>query len=724
MSAEIRFQELLARINETSPQADTALIEKAYTFACDAHGSQKRKDGSPYVTHPIEVAHILVDMLLDYESVAAALLHDTIEDTGYEYEDIKREFGTAIADLVEGVTKLTRVNFSTKQEQQMENLRKMFLAMSKDIRVIIIKIADRLHNMRTMEYHVDAKRREKSRETMEIYAPLAHRLGMQKVKWELEDLSLIYLDPAGYKEVADSLKAHGSDYDALLNGVESKLRERFDDANIEAHIEGRVKHIYSIYRKMYGQHKLLQEIYDLFAVRIIVETVADCYNVLGMVHDMYHSMPGRFKDYISMPKPNMYQSLHTTVLGREGTPFEVQIRTWDMHHTAEYGIAAHWKYKSGESAAASIDNKLEWVRRLIEHQDEADADAEGFISSIKVDMFADDVFVFTPKGDVINLPVGATVIDFAYAIHSAVGNRMVGAKVNGKQVNFENYRLQTGDIVEITTSNTREGPSRDWLDICKTNEARSKIRQWFKHERRDENIATGRERLESELKRSNIPLATVTKPEFMAHMLPKFSYPTLDDLMAAVGYGGISAARVVNRVRDELIKLHKLEQERAQLTELTVVKQVKSRDSKGDMGVIVAGLDNCLVKFSKCCNPIPGDQIIGFTTRGYGVSIHRADCHNVKPDDSGRWLDAQWTGKAAEEYCVPIRFVGRDRVGLLADVAMAMNDLRVNMAALKATQQQDTTVIDITVHVGSVDKLTAILNRLRRVAGCIDVQRA
>ena len=716
-----RFEELIGLMRESHTEADTKRVEMAWQFACEAHGSQTRKDGSLYVTHPLETARIIVvEMKLDCDSVIASLLHDTLEDTKFGYDDIRIRFGHAVAHLVEGVTRLTRTDFSTEREEQMVNLRKMFMAMSEDIRVLLIKLADRLHNMRTLQHHTDEKRRKKARETMEIYAPLAHRLGMQKIKWELEDTAIRYLDPVGCQQIEDELKAKESDYDALLAAVTNTIQERLRESDIEARIEGRVKHIYSIYRKMHAQQfKPMDEIYDMFALRVIVETVADCYNVLGQIHDVFTNMPGRFKDYISMPKSNMYQSLHTTVVGKEGTPFEVQIRTWDMHHTAEYGIAAHWKYKSGEKTGANIDEKLEWVRRLIENQSEDDA--EDYISNLKVDLFADAVFVFTPRGDVKSLPNGATVIDFAYSVHSHVGHHMTGAKVNGKLVNFESCVLQNGDIVEIMTNASREGPSRDWLDICKTGEARSKIKQWFKRERRDENIAEGRQRLENELKRGNIPVATVTRNDTLPHLLLKLGYKTYDDLLAAVGYGGITANRAANRIRDELVKLHRLSTEREQRPQPTPTARPAD---KAGQGVIVAGIGNCLVKFARCCNPIPGDKIVGFTTKGYGVSIHRENCVNVIRDASGRWVDVLWQNDADENYLVPIHFIGNDRSGILADVAIAMNDMHVEMASVKAGLKNNGTVlIDMTVQVESIDRLQSILNRLRQIRDALEVKR-
>ena len=552
VTLEERFEHLEKTIRGYNISADLKLVEAAYSYAREHHGAQLRRDGTPYITHPIQVAQIVAEMRLDSESILAALLHDCIEDTDSTYEDIAKRFGVTVADIVDGVTKLTRVKYSTMEEEQMENLRKMLFAMSRDIRVILIKIADRLHNMRTMEYQTPVKQKKKAFETMEIYAPIAHRLGMQKIKWELEDLSLKYLDPVAYDDIAQKLEIAKSEHGQFMSAVTAAVNARMTEQGIpNATVYGRVKHPYSIYRKMYAQEKTMEEVYDLFAFRVLVDTVPDCYNVLGVIHDLYKPILGRFKDYIATPKPNMYQSLHTTVIGDEGIPFEVQIRTYDMHAIAEYGVAAHWKYKQGIKKQGG-EGTYEWIRRLLENQE--DADAEDFIHSLKVDMFSDEVFVFTPRGDVVNLPAGSTPIDFAYSIHSAIGNTMVGAKVNGRMVGFD-YQLHNGDVVEINTSKAAHGPSRDWMSIAKSSEARSKIRQWFKRERREENIAQGRTSFESELKHAGLTIGQVTAADVLPSVLKRVGFQSLDELYAAIGYGGYTALKAVNRIRDELLQI-------------------------------------------------------------------------------------------------------------------------------------------------------------------------
>ena len=620
-----RYQALEDKIKEYNPALDAQRLFRAFTYADNAHAGQLRKDGSPYITHPLAVAEIVAELELDTDSIIAALLHDCIEDTGATHEEIAKLFGATVADLVEGVTKLTRVQYTSKEEEQMENLRKMLMAMAKDIRVILIKICDRLHNMRTMEYQSARKQKEKALETMEIYAPIAHRLGMQRIKWELEDTSLQYLDPIGYREIADELAARSSAHEEFLAGIQKRIQDRLDEEGIRCTIYGRVKHIYSIYRKMYTQNKTMDEIFDLYAFRVIVDDMPECYNVLGVIHDLFNPVLGRFKDYISTPKPNGYQSLHTTVIGREGIPFEVQIRTWEMHHTAEYGIAAHWKYKQGmANAKLGTEEAFEWVRKLLESQQ--DVDAEEFVRTMRVDLFADEVFVFTPRGDVINLPAGATPIDFAYNIHSAVGNHMTGAKVNGRMVTFDTP-LKNGDIVEVITSKSAHGPSRDWMKICKSNEARNKIRQWFKKERREENIATGRASFESELKHVGLSLAAITAEDVLPFILKKVRFGTLDELYAAIGYGGMSAQKAVVRVKDEMTRLDRLHAEQSAAAQEPIHPSTSNpptvpiRGGKtSQSGIIVEGIDNCLVKFAKCCTPVPGDPVVGFITRGFGVS--------------------------------------------------------------------------------------------------------
>ena len=637
MTIDEQFEKLENTVREYNPGADFKRIRESYEFAKQHHGEQRRKSGELYITHPLAVAQIVAEELhLDSESIEAALLHDVIEDTDATYDDVAKLTSPTVADLVEGVSKLTRIQYATKEDEQMENLRKMLIAMSKDIRVILIKISDRLHNMRTMEYQTPAKQKQKSLETMEIYAPIAHRLGMQRMKWELEDLSLKYLDPIGYDEIVSKLDAKRPEYDALMSRTQAQIDQRLNEMGIKHIVYGRMKHPYSIYRKMFSQNKSLDEIFDLFAFRVVVDTVSDCYNVLGVIHDLYKPILGRFKDYIGTPKPNGYQSLHTTVMGNEGIPFEVQIRTTEMHEIAEYGVAAHWKYKQNGQGAGT-EGKYEWVRRLLENQE--GADAEEFIHSLKVDMFSDEVFVFTPNGDVQNLPAGATPIDFAYAIHSAVGNRMIGAKVNNRIVTLDHV-LKNGDIVEILTSKNAKGPSRDWMKIAKSNEARSKIRQWFKKEKRDENIANGRSAFDAELRHCGIAMKDVLDPEFLPVLLKKVAYPTLDDLYAAIGYGGFTAQKAVSRIQGELQRRQQQRQQEQMLAEAVTESKEDPKPAdtpkqpkavKSEQGIIVEGLDNCLVKFSKCCTPVPGDPVVGFITRGYGVSVHRQDCPNADP---------------------------------------------------------------------------------------------
>ena len=737
-----RYQALEEKIKAYNPALDTQRLFKAFTYADNAHAGQLRKDGSPYITHPLAVAEIVAELELDTDSIIAALLHDCIEDTGSTHEEIAKLFGTTVAELVEGVTKLTRVQYTSKEEEQMENLRKMLMAMAKDIRVILIKICDRLHNMRTMEYQSARKQKEKALETMEIYAPIAHRLGMQRIKWELEDTSLQYLDPVGYKEIADELAARSSAHEEFLAGIQKRIQERLDEEGIHCTIYGRVKHIYSIYRKMYTQNKTMDEIFDLYAFRVIVDDVPECYNVLGVIHDLFNPVLGRFKDYISTPKPNGYQSLHTTVIGREGIPFEVQIRTWEMHHTAEYGIAAHWKYKQGmANTKLGTEEAFEWVRKLLESQQ--DVDAEEFVRTMRVDLFSDEVFVFTPRGDVINLPAGATPIDFAYNIHSAVGNHMTGAKVNGRMVPFDT-QLKNGDIVEVITSKSAHGPSRDWMKICKSNEARNKIRQWFKKERREENIATGRASFESELKHVGLSLAAITAEDVLPFVLKKVRFGTLDELYAAIGYGGMSSQKAVVRIKDEMTRLDRLHAEQAAekaaaaaaTTEAVypatnnpppVAVKVGKRDQSG---IIVEGIDNCLVKFAKCCTPVPGDPVVGFITRGFGVSVHRCDCPNAdparrKPEEAGRWIKVSWAEGEMACYQTSLEISAKDRDGLTLDVAMALSAAKVKTTSLSARSMPDGyATVNIVLEVKNQTELTGVINRLGQIQGVYQVKRA
>ena len=726
------YDHLVETIHQYNPSADFAQIDKAFRYADTHHNGQLRKDGSPFITHPLAVAQIIAEELrLDSESIEAALMHDCIEDTSATYAEIAKEFSPAVADLVEGVSKLTRVQYASKEEEQMENLRKMLMAMAKDIRVILIKLADRTHNMRTMEYQTAEKQRQKSLETMEIYAPIAHRLGMQRIKWELEDLSLKYLDPVGYDEITRSLEAKQSEHEAFMERVQAQIEERLKEQHVPyLKVYGRMKHPYSIYRKMYAQNKTMDEVLDLFAFRVIVDTVADCYNVLGIIHDLYRPILGRFKDYIGTPKPNMYQSLHTTVVGESGIPFEVQIRTKEMHEVAEYGVAAHWKYKQNGQGAGD-ERSYEWVRRLLENQE--GTDAEDFIHSLKVDMFADEVFVFTPNGDVINLPAGATPIDFAYTIHSAVGNHMTGAKVNGRIVQFD-YHLRNGDVVEVMTSKSAHGPSRDWVKIARSSNARSKIRQWFKREKRDENIVNGRQSFESELKRTGVTLKELTNEENLSNVLKKLSYNSLDDMYAAIGYGGVSALKVMGRLREDIQRiLHQHQTERQ--AEVPVADQPQQtrpavpQRAKGEQGIVVEGLTNCLVKFSKCCTPVPGDDIVGFITRGYGISVHRADCPNAdparrKPEEAGRWIKVSWGGNTRESYRTTLEVVAKDRLNLIVDISTVLSSTKTHVSSMNARSTPDGfALITLDTDVSDSRQLQTVMRRIEQISGVMRVTR-
>ena len=734
MTIDEQFEKLENTVREYNPGADFKRIRESYEFAKQHHGEQRRKSGELYITHPLAVAQIVAEELhLDSESIEAALLHDVIEDTDATYDDVAKLTSPTVADLVEGVSKLTRIQYATKEDEQMENLRKMLIAMSKDIRVILIKISDRLHNMRTMEYQTPAKQKQKSLETMEIYAPIAHRLGMQRMKWELEDLSLKYLDPIGYDEIVSKLDAKRPEYDALMSRTQAQIDQRLNEMGIKHIVYGRMKHPYSIYRKMFSQNKSLDEIFDLFAFRVVVDTVSDCYNVLGVIHDLYKPILGRFKDYIGTPKPNGYQSLHTTVMGNEGIPFEVQIRTTEMHEIAEYGVAAHWKYKQNGQGAGT-EGKYEWVRRLLENQE--GADAEEFIHSLKVDMFSDEVFVFTPNGDVQNLPAGATPIDFAYAIHSAVGNRMIGAKVNNRIVTLDHV-LKNGDIVEILTSKNAKGPSRDWMKIAKSNEARSKIRQWFKKEKRDENIANGRSAFDAELRHCGIAMKDVLDPEFLPVLLKKVAYPTLDDLYAAIGYGGFTAQKAVSRIQGGLQRRQQQRQQEQMLAEAVAEpkEDPKPADTpkqpkavKSEQGIIVEGLDNCLVKFSKCCTPVPGDDIVGFITRGYGVSVHRADCPNAseekRKEQPDRWIHVSWGTDTNDSYPTTIEAVCKDRLNLLLDISAALSTTKTFVLGLNSRSTEDGfAIIRIEIQIKDGAQLSTLMNKLHQISGVLQVNR-
>ena len=678
---EDHYASMEKAIRKHLPSADMALIDRAVEYANAKHQYQKRKDGSPYIIHPLAVAEVVAEIGLDMDAILGALLHDCIEDTDASHEEIEKLFGATVAELVEGVTKLTRTDFTTSEQAQMESLRKMFMAMSKDIRVVLIKIADRLHNMRTMQYQTPAKQIKKCRETMDIYAPLAHRLGMQRIKWELEDLSLRYLAPADYEAITGYLSAHKEQDEQFMNTIQDKITDRLTRMGIQSKTYGRIKHVYSIYRKMQNQGKTIDELYDIYAFRCVVDTIPDCYNVLGHIHDLFNLVPGRFKDYISTPKPNMYQSLHTTVIGKQGIPFEVQIRTWEMHETAEYGIAAHWKYKQGTGSGTEKD--FEWVRRLLETQQ--DSDAEEFVQSMKIDMFDDEVFVYTPKGRVVSLPNGSTPIDFAYAIHSGVGNAMIGAKVNNRIANID-AKLKNGDIVEILTSKSAKGPSRDWLTICKSNQARTKIKQWFKKEKREENIIHGRASFESEMKRMALPLTALSDPDLEQHLLKKLSFADWDDMYAAIGYGGLTATKAVGRIRDDItkaLKAQSVEKETYNPLRMKPDSDAVLRNRHAVNGVIVEDIESCMIKFAKCCTPVPGDAIVGFITKGFGVSVHRADCPNAAnrddPRQAARWVRVRWATQDEQPFETTLELDCITRDGLLLDVATVMTASRVRV---------------------------------------------
>ena len=712
-----RIDTLIEKYGKYGKSSEFERIRTAAELAEKAHEGQFRQSGEPYVCHPISVAEIVADMEMDADSIIAALLHDTVEDTDMTDELIRERFGDTVADLVDGLTKLASIPYSSKVEQEMENLRKMFIAMARDIRVILIKLADRLHNIRTLDAKPPAKQREIALETMDVYSPIAHRLGVTRLKCEIEDLALRYLDPVGYEEIITALERQSTVREDLLHDIIDRLRNRFAEHGMgDIHIEGRVKDIYSIYRKMFMQNKTIAEVYDLYAVRIIVDTKDDCYNILGIIHDMYKPIPGRFKDYISTPKPNLYQSLHTTVIGRAGIPFEVQIRTWDMHHIAEYGIAAHWKYKQGLTGVdEKYESKLEWIRKMLETQQ--DTDAEDFLSTFKIDMFADEVFVFTPKGDVINLPVGSTPIDFAYAIHSEIGNRMIGAKVNSRMVQIDHI-LQNGDIVEIVTSKASRGPSRDWLKIVKTNEAGSKIKQWFKKEKREENITQGREAMVRELKRLMISPSVLENEELVQAVIKKLSFNSLDELLAGVGYGGVTSVRAANRVREEYTRL-----KASQKISEPVIKEERPL-KKSDSGVIVEGMNSCLVKFARCCTPVPGDDIVGFVTRGYGVSVHCADCVNVTTMDRERMVGVRWADVIDGRYTVGLDIHARNRVALIADLSTVLANQKISIHSLRTREIEDDAVVSITVSVSDRAELDSVCSGLHRVAGVTSIERS
>ncbi len=725
------LKDLEEKIRKYNKTGDLSNVEKAFEFAREAHEGQKRISGEDYIYHPVAVACILADLESDTQAICAALLHDVVEDTKYTLEDVRSRFGDDVAIMVDGVTKLGKIHYTSKEQQQIESLRKMFLAMAKDIRVIVIKLADRLHNMRTLKSMTEEKQREKSRETMEVYAPLAHRLGMSSIKGELEDLSLKYLDPVAYHEITESIAQKKRERDDYIQSVMKTLEEKLDSIGIKGKVSGRAKHFYSIYRKMYTQHKSIDEIYDLFAVRIIVDTVSDCYAVLGMVHELYKPIPMRFKDYIAMPKPNMYQSLHSTVIGPYGNPLEIQIRTWEMHIVAEKGIAAHWKYKEGSTAVTDSDSKLLWVRQLLEMQKET-IDEDDFMRALKIDLFADEVFVFTPNGDVINLPAGATSIDFAFAIHSAIGYKMMGAKVNGKIVPID-HPLSNGDIVEILTSPNIHGPSRDWLKIVKTSQARNKINQWFKKERREENIIRGKDLIEKELKRHSLSYNQLFRDEWVAPLLKRYNLNTTEDLFASIGYGGLAVSKVIMKLREEYIKSAEyLSQTSSPAINFPpeIAYSENKRTHASSNGVIVHGLDNCLVRLAQCCKPVPGDDIIGFITRGRGVSVHRRDCPNMSPsalppEDLNRFIEVSWENKiSSSSYLIELTIEADDHPNLLLELTTSLSEIKAPIKSFNArTAKNNTAIVTLTTEISSSAQFEMIVKKIRSLKGVYSVTR-
>jgi len=719
------FEKLVHTIKSANPNADIDKVTRAYDLACEAHKNQKRVSGTPYILHPLSVATIVAEMQLDVDSVCAALLHDVVEDTEYSREDIKERFGEQVALLVDGVTKLDKIEFSNKEERDMENLRKMFLAMATDIRVIIIKFADRMHNLSTLISMPEEKQREKARETLSVFAPLAHRLGMYKIKWELEDLSLKYLDPIAYVEIMKGINQKRQEREQYIDIIKRDLKQRLSELGIECSIDGRPKHFYSIYRKMFTQNKTLDQIYDLFAVRIIVDSLSDCYAALGAAHELYKPMPGRFKDYIAMPKPNMYQSLHTTVIGADGRPFEIQIRTKEMHEIAENGIAAHWKYKEGSNKNdIDTEQKFQWVRQILDVQKDAKSEEE-FLQTLRIDLFTDQVFVFSPKGDVRSFPAGSTPIDFAFSIHSAIGYKMQGAKVNGKIVPLD-YQMQNGDIVEIITSSAVHGPSMDWLKIIKTGQARSKINAWFKKENREENIVTGKEMLERELKRQGLSSLNLNSDEYIAVVVKKLGYASEDDLFANLGYGGLNVTALINKLKDEYKRTH---EKAIPIVSIAPDNSQRSKHKSSSDGIVVKGIENCLIRYSKCCNPLPGDPIIGYITRGRGVSIHRQDCINVASmmlDESerARLIDVAWENTKESAYLSKLKIVCSDRDGLVLEVANVVSETKVSLKSINARSTKDAiAIVEITVEVSSTDQLNVLIKKIKTLKDIIEVTR-
>ncbi len=722
------INDIISKMKKNNWRSNTKMITKAYNYALSNHGDQKRKSGEPYIIHPLQVAYILANMELDDATICAAILHDVVEDTDVTYEDIVREFNEEIAEMVDGVTKLGKLNYTTLKEQQVEDYRKMFLAMGKDIRVILIKLADRLHNMRTLKYLTRDRQIANAQETMDLYAPLANRLGMYSLKWELEDLSFKYLYPEEYREIVEGLDRKREERLAFIEKIMEHIKKELKAQHIEAEIKGRAKHLYSIYRKMKRDNCTLDQIYDLFALRIIVNSVKDCYAALGVVHELYNPMPGRFKDYIAVPKPNMYQSLHTTLIGEKGTPFEVQIRTWDMHRIAEYGIAAHWAYKEasfakGKKANVKVEeDKLAWLRETLEWQKEMQ-DPEEFLNTLKTELFEDEVYVFTPKGDIKVLPRGATPIDFAYSIHAQVGHKMVGCKINSKMMPIIT-KLKSGDIVEIITSDNAKGPSRDWLKFIKSSSARNKIQAWFKKEQRADNIIKGKELIEKEIKRIGMASSELHKQEYMQAALDRYKYNSVDDMYASVGFGAISAGKIIAKILEEYKKVNKDEQIEKKIEELAQSKKVRNNIPKS--GVIVKGIDNCLVKLSKCCNPVPGDNIIGYITKGRGVSIHTTECANIKDllSDEDRIIDVEWYNENTSSYNVDIEVYSNDRTGLLADILKAIYDVKTKLVAVNSKVNKERIAItEITVEVENLEELNKTLKALRKVDSVFEVKR-
>ena len=734
-SPEVLYEELINSVRKYHPSTDISMIEKAYRVASEAHEGQKRKSGEPYIIHPLCVAIILADLELDKETIVAGLLHDAVEDTWMTYEEVEKEFGSEVALLVDGVTKLGQLSYSAdKVEVQAENLRKMFLAMAKDIRVILIKLADRLHNMRTLQYMRPEKQQEKARETMDIYAPIAMRLGISKIKVELDDLSLKYLKPDVYYDLVEKIALRKSEREQFVGAIVKEVKKHMDDANIKAQVDGRVKHFFSIYKKMVNQDKTIDQIYDLFAVRILVDTVKDCYAALGVIHEMYKPIPGRFKDYIAMPKPNMYQSLHTTLIGPNGQPFEIQIRTFEMHKTAEYGIAAHWKYKESSDGKAPVgkseEEKLNWLRQILEWQRDM-SDNKEFMSLLKndLDLFADSVYCFTPQGDVKTLPSGSTPVDFAYSVHSAVGNKMVGARVNGKLVPIE-YQIKNGDRIEIITSQNSQGPSRDWLKIVKSTQAKNKINQWFKKELKEDNILKGKEMLTQYARAKGFKIVNYTKPQYQDAVMHKYGFRDWESVLAAIGHGGLKEGQVFNKLVEAYDKENKKNLTDEQVLEAAGETQEKLHITKNKSGIVVKGIHDVAVRFSKCCNPIPGDEIVGFVTRGRGITIHRTDCINVlnmSEMDRTRLIEAEWQQpdtKQAEKYMAEIQVYANNRTGLLVDLSKIFTERKIDLRSINSrTNKQEKATISMSFEIGSKEELRSLIEKIRQVDSIIDVER-